>query len=192
LSGRCSGTLYLHFVFENRGHQLGRGEPVQRVLPTHYFSSWIDLPVTIVNLRYVPEAIVSLLVNQKSGTTIDLSSERTRFMLVDSSADIEFNDLLRPFSQGLVIGQRSSDLHADDFSEACDVGLDQLLTIRAARRCGERPAKLRATKDEGDLIANRRPVAAHAAATLREDLQVFLQAYGTKVPRKTLLPIIAV
>jgi hypothetical protein len=152
------GDALLAFCFENRGHQLGRGEPVQRVLPTHYFSSWIDLPVTIVDMRYVPEAIVSLLVNQKGGKTIDLTSERTRFMLVDSTADIEFNDLLRPFAQGLAIG--SSDLHSDDFSEACDVGLDQLLTIRAARRCGQRPAKLRATKDEGDLIANRRPVAA--------------------------------
>ena len=184
------GDALLAFCFENRGHQLGRGEPVQRVLPTHYFSSWIDLPVTIVNLRYVPEAIVSLLVNQKGGTTIDLTSERTRFMLVDSTADIEFNDLLRPFAQGLEIGQRSSDLHSDDFSEGCDVGLDQLLTIRAARRCGQRPAKLRATKDEGDLIANRRPVAAHAAAVMREDLQVFLQAYGTEVPRKSLLPML--
>ena len=184
------GDALLAFCFENRGHQLGRGEPVQRVLPTHYFSSWIDLPVTIVNLRYVPEAIVSLLVNQKNGTSIDLTSERTRFMLVDSSKDIEFNDLLRPFAQGLVIGQRSSDLHSDDFSEPYEVGLDQLLTIRAARRCGQRPAKLRATKDEGDLIANRHPVASHAAAVMREDLQVFLQAYGTTIPRKTLLPML--
>ena len=185
------GDALLAFCLENRGHEVGRDEPVQRVLPTHYFSSWIDLPVTIVNLRYVPEAIVSLLVNQKGGTTIDLTSERTRFMLVDSTADIEFNDLLRPFAQGLAIGQRSSDLHSDDFSESCEeVGLDQLLTIRTARRCGQRPAKLRATKDEGDLIANRRPVAGHAAAVMRQDLQVFLQSYGTMVPRKTLLPML--
>jgi len=180
----------LAFCFENRNHEPGRGEQVQRVLPTHYFSSWIDLPDIVVHLRYVPEAVVALLVNQKSGTTIELRNERTRFKLIASTDDIAANDLVRPFASGLSIGSHPSDLKADDFNEDTPLGIDQLLTVRTARLCGQKPAKLRGSKDEVDAIANRRPVVGHAVDHFRQDLSVLLQVYGTVIPRKTLLPMI--
>jgi hypothetical protein len=30
---------------------------VQRVLPTHYFASWLDLPDTVTSLRRIPELL---------------------------------------------------------------------------------------------------------------------------------------
>src|SRR5262245_48392698 len=36
--------LLLAFCLENKGHKVGREEKVQRIFPTHYFSSWVDLP----------------------------------------------------------------------------------------------------------------------------------------------------
>src|SRR6185369_14912906 len=46
------GDLLLCFCLENRKRALGRKEPVLRVAPAHYMSSWIDLPNSVVNLRY--------------------------------------------------------------------------------------------------------------------------------------------
>jgi hypothetical protein len=180
----------LAFCFENRNHEQGRGEQVQRALPTHYFASWVDLPDKLVHLRYVPEALVAILVNQKHGHAIELRNERTRFSLINSTEDVHANDLVLPFASGLSIGPYPSDLKADDFDESVAVGVDQLLTIRSARLCSERPAKIRNSKEELDVIANRRPVVSRAVAHLREDVSILLQVFGKSIPRKALLPML--
>jgi hypothetical protein len=180
----------LGFCFENRNHEPGRGQQVQRALPTHYFSSWIDLPDRLVHLRYVPEALVAILVDQKRGHAIELIKERSRFSLINSNGDIEANDLVMPFAAGLSIGVSPSSLRADDLDETASIGIDQLLTIRSARLCGERPATIRNSKEELDVIANRRPVVTRAAAHLREDVSVLLQVFGASIPRKALLPML--
>src|SRR5580658_1576003 len=36
----------------------------KRVAPAHYMASWIDLPVSVTHLRYVPEMIVAMLAEQ--------------------------------------------------------------------------------------------------------------------------------
>jgi hypothetical protein len=184
------GDALLAFCFENRNHEPGRGKQVQRALPTHYFASWIDLPDKLVDLRYVPEALVAILIDQKRGHAIELIKERTRFGLINSNDDVDANDLVMPFASGLSIGTFPSDLKADDFDESASVGIDQLLTIRSARLCGERPAKIRNSKEELDVIANRRPIVTRAAAHLREDISVLLQVFGTTIPRKALLPML--
>ena len=46
------GDLLLCFCLKNVRHRLGRDQQVQRVAPTHYMASWIDLPWNVSNLRY--------------------------------------------------------------------------------------------------------------------------------------------
>ena len=58
------GDLLLCYLLENKGHVEGQNAEVQRVFPTHYMSSWIDLPYTIAHLRFVPETLVALLAQQ--------------------------------------------------------------------------------------------------------------------------------
>src|SRR5262245_52395638 len=60
--------LLLAFCLENRGHKVERSEKVQRIFPTHYFSSWVDLPEKAANLRGVPEMIVNILVSRSQTT----------------------------------------------------------------------------------------------------------------------------
>jgi hypothetical protein len=59
------GDLLLCFCLENSKRALGRNEQVQRVAPAHYMSSWVDLPDSVANLRYVPEMVVAILADQK-------------------------------------------------------------------------------------------------------------------------------
>src|SRR6266496_1815318 len=61
------GDLLLCYALENKGHKAGQQTEVQRVFPTHYMSSWIDLPYFVGHLRYVPEMLVALLAEQKEG-----------------------------------------------------------------------------------------------------------------------------
>ena len=58
------GDLLLCFCLENIRHNLGRDQQIQRVAPTHYMASWIDLPDSAAHLRYVPEMIVAMLADQ--------------------------------------------------------------------------------------------------------------------------------
>ena len=46
--------LLLTYCLENKEHGLGHEEVVQRVFPTHYLASWIDLPENVANLRGSP------------------------------------------------------------------------------------------------------------------------------------------
>jgi hypothetical protein len=180
------GDLLLTYSLENKQHSLGRSEQVQRVFPTHYFASWIDLPLKVTDLRNIPEMIVALLVDQKEGAFIE-TGVRSRFTIGTGFDD---NDLLRLFGTGTSIeGQHASNLKADAFNEEELIGIDQLLTIRTAHVCGERPQKLKGPS-ESALIPNRRPLALLATKNFVRDFSVFIQAYGEVIPRQSLLPML--
>ena len=181
------GDLLLCFCLENRARALGRDEQVQRVAPTHYFASWVDLPDRVAHLRYVPETIVSVLADQ-SGEDVRFSTgrERTRFNVGEGHED---NVLLRVFRQGVERrGELSS--HTSDRFDECNesVGLDQLLTIRLAQQLGEAPQKLRGK--EGRQISNQRPIAKAAAREFSEDIRRFVCAYGGIIPRHAFVELL--
>ena len=76
---RVLGDLLLCYLLENKGHQEGQNTEVQRVFPTHYMSSWIDLPYSSAHLRFVPEMLVALLAQQTEEQFVKPSSSPTRF-----------------------------------------------------------------------------------------------------------------
>jgi hypothetical protein len=55
------GDLLLSWCLENKKHNEGQDQQVQRVLPTHYFASWLDLPDTVASLRGIPELLTTIL-----------------------------------------------------------------------------------------------------------------------------------
>src|SRR5688572_6732262 len=69
------GDLLLCDSLENKAHSEGHELEVQRAFPVHFFSSWLDLPPTVANLRFVPEMLVALLANQADGRTVAASSD---------------------------------------------------------------------------------------------------------------------
>jgi len=80
---------------------------VQRVLPTHYFSSWIDLPESVAHLRFVPEMLVALLVDQRKDAT-DADKQRVKenpdFPLEVARRQVMFhNASIEELSEGLNI-----------------------------------------------------------------------------------------
>ncbi len=93
------------------------------------------------------------------------------------------------FSREMQIrGAHASDLGSDAFdeSEADDVGIDELLAVRMAQACGSAPLKAKG-KNETERIPNRHPLALKASEIQREDLAVFIDAYGGVMPRQTFL-----
>lgn len=182
------GDLLLCFCLENVRHDLGRDKQVQRVAPTHYMASWVDLPQSVTHLRFVPEMIVVMLAGQ-SGGHVDRSRnrDRTRFAVGERYED---NVLLRAFSQGVTRG--GDDLLAgrtsDRFDEKFPVGLDQLLTIRLAQQLGEAPDKVRG-KDAGP-ISNQRPIAERASRDFANDMRRFVRAFADPAPRHALVEML--
>ena len=181
------GDLLLCFCLENVRHGLGRDQQVQRVAPTHYLASWIDLPYSVAHLRFVPEMIVAMLANRRTGDHVTPSDEtdRTRFPVVNRFED---NPLLRAFSQGVTRrGELLADHASDRFEEEDDaVGLDQLLTIRLAQQLGTAPRKPRRTPKQGpdaDRISNQRPIAEAAGRRFSDDIRRFVRSYADSAPR---------
>ena len=181
------GDLLLCFCLENVRHGLGRDKQVQRVAPTHYMASWIDLPWNVSNLRYVPEMIVAMLANRRTGdyvTKSEPTDPTTNFSVANGYED---NLLLRAFSQGLTHrGDVRADLASDRFDDGHEeVGLDQLLTIRLAQQLGAAPTKLRAPRQgpEAHRISNQRPVAAVAGRRFSDDIRRFVRSYADSAPR---------
>lgn len=182
------GDLLLTFCIENRNHKTGQREPVQRVYPTHYMSSWIDLPLFVAHLRGIPELLVALLSEQATEEFIQPMQQQKWFGV---SKNFEDNILLNLFSQGMLVSSQASGLSSDVFNETTneDLGIDQLLTIRLAQHCGS--ASPSATRgDGGRSIYNRRPISKRANDVLREDLKVIVKMYGESIPRQTLLPML--
>jgi hypothetical protein len=174
------GDMLLCFCLENARHALGREEQVQRVAPTHYMSSWIDLPEAVGHLRFVPEMIVATLANQK-GEYIQRNQEEDRRTWFAVGRGFQDNVLLKAFDAGVIPGEILGNLTSDKFDEEEPVGLDQLLTIRLAQRLGAAPEKLRGA--EGEKISNQRPISQKVAREFSEDIRRFVKAFSGIIPR---------
>ena len=181
------GDLMLCFCLENVRHRLGRDQPVQRVAATHYFASWIDLPYSVTNLRYVPEMIAATLANRRTGRYVTPSddTDRTHFPVLNG---YEKNPLFRAFGQGVIRREGPpSDLASDCFDETDDaVGLDQLLTIRLAQQLRAAPQKVRPSRTLGvdaHKISNQRPIAKAAGQRFSNDIRCFVRSYADSTPR---------
>lgn len=181
------GDLLLCFCIENVRHGLGRDKQVQRIAPTHYMASWIDLPWNVSNLRYVPEMIVAMLANRRTGEYVTRSETTDRPSPFPVANGYKDNVLLRAFSQGLEHrGDVRADLASDRFDDADEtVGLDQLLTIRLALQLGAAPTKLRAPRQGPDAhrISNQRPIAEDASRRFSDDIRRFVRSYADSAPR---------
>jgi hypothetical protein len=181
------GDLLLAYVLENKRREVGRDKQVQRIFPAHYFASWIDLPESVAHLRGVPEMIVALLVNQEGGAFVEASKEGRRYQV---DCRIDENEIVKLFAPGTnVEGDYRTNKASDRFDEDARVGLDQLVTVRLAQECASAPEKTRG-KGEASPIPNQHPIATRATRIFREDLTVFLRAYGATIPRLSLLPML--
>ena len=174
------GDLLLGSCLENIKHELGRDKQLQRVAPAHYMASWIDLPESVANLRFVPEMIVAILANQRGDyVKRNESADRTWFPVATGH---EENLLLRAFNHGVTWDGLVADLAADKFDEQNeDIGIDQLLTIRLAQSLGAAPEKVRGK--ESAQISNQRPIAETAAQNFSKDIRRFVRAYASVIPR---------
>jgi hypothetical protein len=180
--------LLLTYCLENRKHELGHLVQIQRVFPTHYLASWLDLPSTAVNLRGVPELLTALLAWQDKGEYLVAGGKG--FFPV--GGEFRKNLLLAQFARHMSIrGSHAADLSSDCFveEEASDLGIDELLAVRLAQACGGAPLKARG-KDETANIPNRWPIADGAAKHLRRDLAIFVEIYGSTMPRQAFLPML--
>ena len=174
--------LLLCYCLENVHYKPGRKEQVQRVAPAHYMSSWVDLPDRVSHLRFVPEMIVAMLVNQKSGDFIEISSNNRTFFPIGSIDGHKNNLLLRAFNQGIQLDGKLGDFTSDKYDETNkSVGLGQLLMIRLAQELGHAPHKLKGKA--GSRISNQRPIANVASKNFSDDLRRFVRSYYDKVPR---------
>ena len=186
-SGRAMlSDLLLTYCLENKEHALGHNERVQRVFPTHYMASCLDLPEDIANLRGVPELLTALLAWQDKGETLLSGGDKTRFPV---GGDFSGNLLLAQFARHMEIrGPHAADLGSDMFAEdsAADLGVDELLAVRLAQACGHAPDKARGAAQ----IPNRWPIADTATKILRRDLAVFIEVYGSSIPRQSFLPML--
>lgn len=182
------GDLLLCYCLENVRQSLGRDKQIQRVMPAHYMASWIDLPLSISDLRYAPEMIVAMLANQK-GDNVTLSDEehQTRFAV---GKGYENNVLLRVFSQGITRhGQLLGNVISDRFDEEdSSVGLDQLLMVRLAQQLPQPPGKMRG--QDGSVISNQRPIAKNAACHFSDDIRRFVRSYAVPTPRQVLVEML--
>ncbi|MCY4236975.1 MAG: hypothetical protein OXC93_01225 [Rhodospirillaceae bacterium] len=174
------GDLLLGFSLENSRHDLGQDKQLQRVAPAHYMASWVDLPESSANLRFVPEMIVAMLADQ-FGEHVEPTNngKQTRFPVAGTHKE---NLLLNAFSHGVERTGPAANLAADEFDELSeDIGVDQLLMIRLAQSLGAAPDKVRG-KDSAQ-ISNQRPISEKAARDFSEDIRRFVRDYAAVIPR---------
>ena len=174
------GDLLLCYCLDNIGNKLGRRRQVQRVAPTHYLSSWVDLPELVVNLRYVPEMMVAMFADQRKNSKVRRSANKTKTWF-PVGENIRDNVLLQPFVSGVTQREITDDYAADQFDEESRVGIDQLLMIRLAQRLGHAPGRV---KGKAQMISNQRPVATRAAEHFSEDVRKYVRSYANHVPRQ--------
>ena len=172
--------LLLCYCLDNVRNRLGRTRQVQRVAPTHYMASWVDLPELVVHLRYVPEMMVAMFADQKKEGHVSRSKNKKRTWF-PVGGDLHDNVLLQPFIKGVTQKEFKDDYAADQFDERSPVGIDQLLMIRMAQRLLRAPGKI---KSKEQMISNQRPIATVAAARFSEDIRKYVRSYATKVPRQ--------
>ncbi len=174
------GDLLLCYCLDNVGNRLGRTRQVQRVAPTHYMSSWVDLPELVVHLRYVPEMMVAMCADQKTGSHVSRSGNKKKTWF-PVGEDLRENVLLQPFVSGVTQKEITDDYAADQFDERADLGIDQLLMVRIAQRLRRAPGRLRGKEP---MVSNQRPIAKAAAEHFSEDLRKYVRSYSTQVPRQ--------
>lgn len=179
------GDLLLAYCLENKNRLEGRHQKIQKVTPTHFFASWVDLPDRVAHLRNVPETIVGLL-SAQAGKEITLSSqgEKTWFPV---GGRFDENVLLKAFAQGVRFSTIAGDRKGDRFDESEDVGIDQLLMVRIAQKIGQAPEEQRGTSG---VISNQRPIATVAARHFSEDIRHFVRAYADVIPRHAFLELL--
>lgn len=182
------GDLLLTSALENRRHNEGHEEQVQRCFPTHYMAAWIDLPQDAGALRGVPEMLVTLIADQDGGESLDTSATLGRYPV---GARIEDNEFITAFAPGVRVERERTNVRSDRFDEEVNIGLDQLVTVRLAQICREAPGKA-IGKGQPGPIPNQRPIATRAGRIFREDFLVFFDCYGRKgaTPRLSLLPML--
>lgn len=180
------GDLLLCFCLENTKRALGRRVQVQRAAPAHYMASWLDLPESVVNLRYVPEMIVAMLANQ-TGAYVEQNKEGDRTWFAVGKG-FEENDLLRAFHRGVKRHGELGSRRSDRFEENAPVGLDQLLMIGLAQELGSAPDKLRG--GGGEKISNQRPIAETAGREFSEDIRRFVRSYADVIPRQAFVEML--
>lgn len=183
------GDLLLAWCLENKKHAEGHREQVQRIYPTHYLASWIDLPEKVAHLRAAPELLTSVLASQEKGEWLDAGSRPVSFPVGVTHTE---NDLLSLFGRHMEVrGSFASDLASDSFAEeqATDIGIDELLAVRLAQACGSAPLKARG-RNESERIPNRHPIAKQASQTLHDDLAIFIEVYGASIPRQAFLQML--
>ncbi|CAK0764344.1 conserved hypothetical protein [Gammaproteobacteria bacterium] len=186
------GDLLLASCLENQKSVEGQQTPVQRVYPTHYLASWVDLPVKVSSLRGVPEFLSAVLANQSIGEWIEPSKHQGNFQM---GVGFSKNVLLSVFGRAMEIDGYVSNFMGDQFIEkkAKEIGVEELLAVRLGQACGGAPkksAKSLQNKNEGEKIPNRHPLARQAGNHLRKDLSILIRAYGTSVPRKVFLEML--
>jgi len=181
------GDLLLCDALENKKHEEGHREEIQRAFPVHFLASWLDLPQAVANLRFVPEMVVCLLADQQGAQKIQPGLGKGPFPVGLSP---EKNLLFQIFARGVVFGENTANLCADTFDEQAPLALEELLMIRLAQTCEEAPETLRATRGAVSEIQNSWPVSQRAALAFRDDLTAFLQNYGMTIPRRSITPMI--
>ena len=179
------GDLLLADALENKGGAEGHSSEVQRAFPAHYYSSWLDLPQAVANLRFVPEMLVALLADQKDVTKIGISNGE-EFTVGQNPSQ---NPLLRVFQKGVIYGNNAAVLagnEADRVDELASFSMEEWLMVQLGRTCGQAPEKLRA---DPSISANQ-PLAMGAARVFRQDMESLLRSYGLTIPRRGLSPML--
>lgn len=176
--------LLMEHVLETKNRSTARDSEVRRVYPTHFFSSWVDLPDDVSNLRFVPELIVVLLAGQVEGDCVQ-EVEDGHFPI---GCNPEQNLLLRPFSKGVRFGANPAQLDGDGFDQSVELALDELLSVRVGRGCKSAPVTLASATD--GRVSNRWPLSRRSAGIFRKDLAGFVEAFGSQIPRRALTPML--
>ncbi len=183
------GDLLLADALENKGGVEGHSSEVQRAFPAHYYSSWLDLPTAIANLRFVPEMLVAILANQPGVTTVTVSSAEE----FSVGKKPEANPLISVFSKGVIFGDNAAVLagnDADRVDELADLSIEEWLMVQLGRTCGQAPEKMTKAIGADSSISANQPLARGAAAVFRNDMANLLRSYGGTIPRRGLSPML--
>ncbi|MDA8205677.1 MAG: hypothetical protein M0Z36_06385, partial [Thermaerobacter sp.] len=176
------GDVILAHCLEAVNHSASRQSPIDRAYPSHYFSSWLDLSQAYAHMRYVPDALATILGRPDSARDAMMPSPF-------SVGSVRDNLLLKTFATAVEVGDRSYALTADRFveGEADALSADQLAMVRMAQELEMAP---RPAQGDGTAMPNQLPLDGAAAAAFREDFRVFLTAYGEEIPLPSLVPML--
>jgi len=189
--------LLLCYCLENKGHQEGRDKQIARVLQTHFFASWVDLPAQSAHLRLVPELLAVILADQPTGEFLGSGAPDSLLgvgqYFSKETSGVSHNLLLGLFGAGVKTdgASRSDRRLADSFDESTEIPLDQLLMVRIAQQLGEAPLPAKSQRsNETGRIVNQLPLATDAALVFRKDMTIFLRSYAKQIPRQTLVVLL--